>query len=133
MELPTYDFGYATLDQVVEKINNAPVQGFEEHTAEYLAAAYANQAQEDAGYELDEAAAIEHFDVLRVAGAEWQGNEIRKVPDAAIEALTDKYNKSGRVNNPNLRGEFIINEYSVINGRGENFYKPERKAVVYGL
>lgn len=63
---------------------------------------------------------------------QWQGNEIRKVPDADIEALTDEYNKSGRVNNPNLRGEFIINEYSVRNGRGENFYKPERKAVVYG-
>lgn len=63
---------------------------------------------------------------------QWQGAEIRKVPTAAIEALTDEYNKSGRANNPNLRGEFIINEYSVRNGRGENFYKPERKAVVYG-
>ncbi|MDF5166519.1 hypothetical protein P3612_10990 [Vibrio parahaemolyticus] len=62
---------------------------------------------------------------------QWQGNEIRKVPDVDIEALTDEYNKSGRSNNPNLRGEFIINEYSLRNGHGENFYKPERKAVVY--
>lgn len=63
---------------------------------------------------------------------QWQGVEIRKVPDAAIEALTDEYNKSGRANNSNLRGEYIINEYSVRNGHGENFYNPERKAVVYG-
>jgi len=63
---------------------------------------------------------------------QWQGVEIRKVPDAAIEALTDEYNKSGRANNPNLRGEYIINEYSVRNGHGENFYNRERKAVVYG-
>lgn len=63
---------------------------------------------------------------------QWQGVEIRKVPNTAIEALTDEYKKSGRVNNPNLRGEYIINEYSVRNGRGENFYRPERKAIVYG-
>lgn len=62
---------------------------------------------------------------------EWQKAEIRKVPTAAIEALTEEYNQRGMVNNPNLRGEFIINEFSVRNGNGEKFYKPERKAVVY--
>ena len=62
---------------------------------------------------------------------DWQCAEIRKVPSAAIEALTEEYNNSGFLDNPNLRGEFIINEFSVRNGNGEKFYKPERKAVVY--
>lgn len=63
---------------------------------------------------------------------DWQKAEIRKVPSAAIEELTDEYNQQGYANNPNLRGEFIINEFSVRNGNGEKFYRPERKAVVYG-
>ena len=63
---------------------------------------------------------------------DWQIVEIRKVPSAAIEALTEEYNQLGLASNPNLRGEFIINEFSVRSGNGEKFYKPERKAVVYG-
>jgi hypothetical protein len=46
-------------------------------------------------------------------------------------SLNPEYNNSGFLDNPNLLGEFIINEFSVRNGNGEKFYKPERKAVVY--
>ena len=63
---------------------------------------------------------------------DWQKAEIRKVPESAIKELTDEYNQLGLANNPNLRGEFIINEFSIRSGNGGKFYKPERKVVVYG-
>lgn len=65
------DFGYATLSQIAERINEAPVQGFESHTPEYIAAAYAIQAQSEAGYEICENSADVHFDVLEKAGAKF--------------------------------------------------------------
>lgn len=71
MDLPTFDFGYQTLDQIVQRINEANDIGLEEHTPDYLAAAYAVQAQEEAGFALCEDSAMEHFEYLRVAGAEF--------------------------------------------------------------
>lgn len=71
MGTPSFDFGYKTLGQIVERINSANGIGLDEHTPEYLAAAYVAQAQEEAGYELCEDSAMEHFEVLRVSGAEF--------------------------------------------------------------
>ena len=43
--IPTpYDFGHSTFDQVVERINEGSLQGFEEYTSEFLAASYALSA-----------------------------------------------------------------------------------------
>lgn len=71
MSTPTFDFGYKSLEEVAERITNAKDIGLEEHNPEYLAAAYAVNAQEEAGFELCEDSAMEHFEVLRVAGAEF--------------------------------------------------------------
>ncbi|BCL74201.1 hypothetical protein VIBNIFTn2_1110008 [Vibrio nigripulchritudo FTn2] len=71
MGRPTFDFGYKTLEEVAERITNASGAGQEEHTPEYLAAAYAVQSQSESGCEVCEGSAMEHFDTLRVAGAEF--------------------------------------------------------------
>lgn len=79
MSKPSYDFGYSSLESVVETINNAPVQGFEEHTPEYLAAAYAVDACSD---EVTEANIEAHLDVLSEAGAEFSLFEAIKLATA---------------------------------------------------
>ncbi len=71
MTTPTFDFGYATLEQIAKSIKEAPVEGVEEHTPEYLAAAYVVQAQEETGYDLCEDSAVVHFEVLEEAGAQF--------------------------------------------------------------
>lgn len=76
---PSYDFGYKTLEQVVEQINNSPVQGFEDHTPEFLAAAYACDAQEESGYEITQDAIEAHLDILSENGAEFDYQEAVKV------------------------------------------------------
>lgn len=66
---------------------------------------------------------------------DWQGQEIRKVPANQIDQLSIEYNDlcGGSINaNPNLRGEYIINEYSLREGRGKNLFKPYRENIVYG-
>lgn len=76
---PSYDFGYKTLEQVVEQINNSPVQGFEDHTPEFLAAAYACDAQKESGYEITQDAIEAHLDILSENGAEFDYQEAVKV------------------------------------------------------
>lgn len=65
------NFNGKTLVQVVELINESPVQGFEEHTPEFLAAAYAVDAQSESGYEMSQEAVEAHLNVLVENGAEF--------------------------------------------------------------
>ncbi len=65
---------------------------------------------------------------------DWQGVEIRKVPTEQIELLNSEYDElvGGSINvNPNLRAEFVINEFSFRNGNGKRFHSPEREEIVY--
>ncbi|WP_281188873.1 hypothetical protein [Vibrio harveyi] len=69
MVIPNLDFDYVTKDYVVECINDADKHGVESPSGEYIAAAYA--FHQEAGNDLNEDSVIEHFDELRVAGAEF--------------------------------------------------------------
>ncbi|MGX9458520.1 hypothetical protein ACWU37_16460 [Photobacterium damselae subsp. damselae] len=75
----TYNFEYKTLEQIADEITetfeNGPTFGFEKHTAEYIAAAYAVQAQFEQGNEICEDSADVHFDVLEEAGARFDRSE----------------------------------------------------------
>lgn len=74
-----YDFGYKTLDQIADFINNSPVRGFKSHTPEWLAAAYAIGAQFEQGHEICEDSAGVHFDALEEAGAKFERSEALKL------------------------------------------------------
>lgn len=69
-----FDFGYRTLEQVIEMINDADkdgVQGFEEMTADYLAASYAQVASEEEGNGDDQESWEAHLELLADYGAEF--------------------------------------------------------------
>lgn len=73
--MKAYDFGYRTLEQVVERVNDGAVQGFEEHTSEFLAASYAYDAAKegsDSLSEIDSDTIETHLEFLRDAGADFQ-------------------------------------------------------------
>ena len=73
------DFNNKTLEQVVEYINESPAQGFEGNTPEFLAAAYAVEAQEESGYEMSKEAVDAHFDVLVEHGAEFDTDKAQRI------------------------------------------------------
>lgn len=89
-----YDFGQAaTLEDVVAKVNRGPVQGFEDHTAEYFAASYAwdgatDNVDED---EVTEADLEPHLDALSDAGAEFDYSEAVAIALAPVDAIAYKY------------------------------------------
>lgn len=55
---------YKTVNDVIEAINNAPIQGFEHHTPEFIAAEYAKNAAKEAGYGCDKAELEAHLNVI---------------------------------------------------------------------
>lgn len=81
MSKPSYDFNqFSSIESVAEFINNSPIQGFDDHTPEYLAAAYAIDASETDSS--DELAA--HLDCLVDAGAEFGFSEAPGLTTAGI-------------------------------------------------
>lgn len=80
--MKVYDFGYKTLEQVAERVNDGAVQGFEEHNSEFLAASYAYNAAiegSDCLGAIDSDIIEAHLEFLREAGANFQmGNAVAK-------------------------------------------------------
>lgn len=81
MSKPSYDFNqFSSIESVAEFINNSPVQGFEDHTPEYLAAAYAIFSSECG--EIEEAES--HLNFLSEAGAEFVFSEALRLATPGI-------------------------------------------------
>lgn len=76
--METYDFGYTTLEGVVERVNTGAVQGFEDHTSEHLAASYAFDAAQESGF-TDGASVEAHLDFLAESGAEFDHAEALRI------------------------------------------------------
>lgn len=73
--MKAYDFGDKTLEQVAERVTAGAVQGFEEHTSEFLAASYAYDAAiegSDSLSAIDSDTIEAHLEFLRDAGADFQ-------------------------------------------------------------
>ncbi|HHR6165210.1 TPA: hypothetical protein ACS8GQ_000004 [Providencia alcalifaciens] len=69
MTKPTYDFNkFQDLSQAVQRINDGAVQGFDDYTSEYLAAAYALESAKETGYD-DNASVEATLDFLVENGA----------------------------------------------------------------
>lgn len=92
-----------SIEQVVELINN---EFSSDATAEMIAAAYALQAANEAGYGVDESNIDYHLDYLKDAGAKFNFNESltlalnESIKNTTTEALEIQYNelKSGDYN-----------------------------------
>ncbi|HIF9321687.1 TPA: hypothetical protein ACX6QP_002184 [Photobacterium damselae] len=69
----TCNFEYKTLEQIADEITdtakNGATVGFERHTAEYIAAAYALDAITEVDAPIDEDNINAHLEVLKEAGA----------------------------------------------------------------
>lgn len=72
---PEYDFGYTTIEGVVERINDGPVQGFEHLTSEYLAAAYAVAAADEGEGPVTADDIEAHLEILSEHGASFDHNQ----------------------------------------------------------
>ena len=86
--MKAYNFGYNTLEQVVDRVNIGAVQGFEEHTSEFLAASYAYDAAIEGSDSIEtvDADTIEaHLEFLREAGAEFNMREAVKIGLELVE------------------------------------------------
>ena len=74
MKKVSFDFGALSchsIEQIAQYINNSPLQGFEQNTPEFLAAAYASESCESDSIEEAEA----HLDFLAAAGAEFDATK----------------------------------------------------------
>lgn len=69
-EIIAYDFGYITTEQLVERINGAPVFGFDDHTPEFLAAAYAADGYSPSEQFYNDSVRYD-LEQLQLAGAEF--------------------------------------------------------------
>lgn len=86
--MKAYDFGYKTLEQVAERVNDGAVQGFEEHTSEFLAASYAYAAAIEGSDSIEtvDADTIEaQLEFLRDAGAEFNTRDAVKIGLELVE------------------------------------------------
>lgn len=84
----TYDFGYKTLEQVAERVNEGATQGFEHLTSEFLAASYAADAAiegTESTSDIDADIIEEQLDVLREAGAEFETAEAISIALSLVE------------------------------------------------
>lgn len=91
--MQTYDFGIASLEGVIENINNSPVQGFKELTAEFKAASYALDALREA----DESAPVNeegieaHLEILTDNGALFDSSQAAMIAIAGGNNLQITY------------------------------------------
>ncbi|HLV84214.1 MAG TPA: hypothetical protein VKY62_10600 [Devosia sp.] len=96
MSKEIHDFGIATLEGIVERVNTGPTQGFEHLTSEYLAASYAASAvlesdDMSADGELD---AVEyHLELLAEAGATFDAPQAERFALEMVELNCPKIKK----------------------------------------